>query len=113
MKRLAILALGTLMLGLPGVAPVAIAQSASEAATALTEVTFFVPDMTCALCPVTVTAAMSGVKGVQSVEVDFPARCIATGGLAALIATETRTIEATDELLTLKGLKILYHRNVG
>ncbi len=45
-------------------------------------------------------------------EVDFPARCIATGGLAALIATETKTIEATDELLTLKGLKILYHRNV-
>ena len=44
-------------------------------------------------------------------EVEFPARCIATGGLAPLIATETRTIEATDELLTLKGLKILYHRN--
>jgi type III pantothenate kinase len=46
-------------------------------------------------------------------EVDFPARCVATGGLAELIATETTTIEATDELLTLKGLKILYDRNVG
>jgi type III pantothenate kinase len=44
-------------------------------------------------------------------EIDFPARCIATGGLAPLIATETETIEATDELLTLKGLKILYQRN--
>ena len=44
-------------------------------------------------------------------EVDWPARCIATGGLAALIATETKTIEATDDLLTLKGLQILYHRN--
>jgi type III pantothenate kinase len=44
-------------------------------------------------------------------EVEWPARCIATGGLAPLIATETKTIEATDELLTLKGLKILYHRN--
>jgi type III pantothenate kinase len=44
-------------------------------------------------------------------EVDFQARCIATGGLAPLIATETKTIEATDELLTLKGLKILYSRN--
>jgi type III pantothenate kinase len=44
-------------------------------------------------------------------EIEFPARCIATGGLAPLIATETRTIEATDDLLTLKGLKILYHRN--
>jgi mercuric ion binding protein len=30
--------------------------------------------MTCALCPVTVKAAMSGVDGVQSVEVDFDAR---------------------------------------
>jgi type III pantothenate kinase len=46
-------------------------------------------------------------------EVDFPARCVATGGLAELIASETTTIEATDELLTLKGLKILYDRNVG
>jgi type III pantothenate kinase len=44
-------------------------------------------------------------------EVDYPARCIATGGLAPLIATETKTIESTDELLTLKGLKILYQRN--
>ncbi len=44
-------------------------------------------------------------------EVDFPARCIATGGLAALISKETRTIESTDELLTLKGLKILCDRN--
>ena len=46
-------------------------------------------------------------------EIEFPARCIATGGLAPLIATETKTIEATDDLLTLKGLKILYHRNVS
>jgi len=44
-------------------------------------------------------------------ECDFPLRCIATGGLAPLIATETKTIEATDELLTLKGLKILFQRN--
>jgi type III pantothenate kinase len=44
-------------------------------------------------------------------EVDYPARCIATGGLAPLIATETKTIEATDELLTLKGLRILFQRN--
>jgi type III pantothenate kinase len=44
-------------------------------------------------------------------ELDYPARCIATGGLAPLIATETKTIESTDELLTLKGLKILFQRN--
>ena len=56
-----------------------------------------------------VDALVERIRG----EIDFPARCIATGGLAPLIATETRTIEATDELLTLKGLKILYHRNVS
>ncbi|HTR54244.1 MAG TPA: type III pantothenate kinase [Kofleriaceae bacterium] len=44
-------------------------------------------------------------------ELDYPARCIATGGLAPLIATETKTIEACDELLTLKGLDILFRRN--
>ncbi len=44
-------------------------------------------------------------------EVDFECRCIATGGLAGLIATEAATIETTDDLLTLKGLKILHHRN--
>ncbi|MEZ4399428.1 MAG: type III pantothenate kinase [Kofleriaceae bacterium] len=46
-------------------------------------------------------------------EVDFPARCIATGGLARLVASEATTIEDTDELLTLKGLKLLYDRNAG
>jgi type III pantothenate kinase len=45
-------------------------------------------------------------------EVDFPARCLATGGLARLVSTEAKTIEETDELLTLKGLKILFDRNL-
>ncbi|MEZ4360351.1 MAG: type III pantothenate kinase [Kofleriaceae bacterium] len=45
-------------------------------------------------------------------ELDFPTRCLATGGLAPLISKEARTIEATDELLTLKGLKILCDRNL-
>jgi mercuric ion binding protein len=74
MKRFAILALGALMLGPPATAPVVFAQTATTAADALTEVSFDVPDMTCALCPVTVKAAMSGVEGVQSVEVDFDNR---------------------------------------
>jgi len=73
MKRFAILALGALMLGLPVATPMALAQSATAAAT-MTEVSFDVPDMTCALCPVTVKAAISGVDGVQSVEIDFDAR---------------------------------------
>ena len=73
MKRFAVLALGALMFGLPVAKPMAFAQSATAAAT-LTQVSFDVPDMTCALCPVTVKAAMSGVDGVQSVEIDFDAR---------------------------------------
>jgi type III pantothenate kinase len=44
-------------------------------------------------------------------ECDYPCRCIATGGLAPLIAKESKTIEASDEMLTLRGLKILYERN--
>ena len=74
MKRFAILTLGALMLGLPAAAPMVLAQSATTAAATLTEVSFDVPDMTCALCPLTVKTAMSGVEGVQSVEVDFDTR---------------------------------------
>jgi len=36
---------------------------------------------------------------------------IATGGLAGLIAPESRTIEKIEEYLTLDGLRILYQRN--
>ena len=38
-------------------------------------------------------------------------RVIATGGLACLIASETKSIDAVDDYLTLKGLKIIYERN--
>ncbi|HNQ19063.1 MAG TPA: type III pantothenate kinase [Smithellaceae bacterium] len=36
---------------------------------------------------------------------------IATGGLAAIVATETKSIERVEEMLTLEGLRIIYHMN--
>ncbi|WP_042354648.1 type III pantothenate kinase [Bacillus rubiinfantis] len=38
---------------------------------------------------------------------------IATGGLAPLIANETTVIDVVDPFLTLKGLLLIYKRNVG
>ena len=37
---------------------------------------------------------------------------IATGGLANLIASETKMIDIVDQDLTLKGLQLIYKRNV-
>jgi len=44
-------------------------------------------------------------------EVAYAPKVVATGGLGALVAKESATIEEYDELLTLRGLKILYERN--
>jgi type III pantothenate kinase len=44
-------------------------------------------------------------------EVAFETRCIATGGLAGLLAVESGTIDETDEMLTLRGLQLLFERN--
>ncbi|MBP1153503.1 MULTISPECIES: type III pantothenate kinase [unclassified Paenibacillus] len=40
-------------------------------------------------------------------------KVIATGGLAELISSESRTIELVNPLLTLQGLQIIYERNIG
>lgn len=46
-------------------------------------------------------------------QVDYPCKVVATGGLATMIAKDSRTIEEVDDGLTLEGLRILYHRNRG
>jgi type III pantothenate kinase len=40
-----------------------------------------------------------------------PVRVLATGGLATLIAPDSRTIEEVVPDLTLDGLRVLYERN--
>jgi type III pantothenate kinase len=44
-------------------------------------------------------------------EIDFSPRVVGTGGLAALIAKETRTIQECDDMLTLQGLALIHERN--
>jgi len=44
-------------------------------------------------------------------EIGHPATTIATGGLATLIASESKKIKETQEFLTLEGLKLIYQWN--
>ncbi|WP_018753555.1 type III pantothenate kinase [Paenibacillus sanguinis] len=44
-------------------------------------------------------------------EMNAKPKVVATGGLAELIASETRTIEEVNSQLTLEGLRLIYERN--
>ena len=54
---------------------------------------------------------VDGLVDAINAERRVRSKVVATGGLARLIASHSRTIEEVDDLLTLKGLKILYDRN--
>ena len=54
---------------------------------------------------------VDGIVTRMQAEVGFPTKVIATGGLAPLIAHDSKTIEHSDEMLTLVGLRIIHKRN--
>jgi len=54
---------------------------------------------------------VEGIISRMKKEVGHDMFVIATGGLAALIASECKLIDAVDEYLTLNGLRIIFDRN--
>ncbi|MFQ5562181.1 MAG: heavy-metal-associated domain-containing protein [Parvularculaceae bacterium] len=75
MKKAIILLSAVGALAVFGAASAYMASNANANTTAtaaeLRTQTFAVENMTCAMCPITVKKAMSGVEGVRSVDVDF------------------------------------------
>ncbi|MCE5212718.1 MAG: type III pantothenate kinase, partial [Deltaproteobacteria bacterium] len=54
---------------------------------------------------------VDGIVNRMKAEVKTNPLVIATGGLANIIAPETKTIERTEDMLTLEGLRIIYELN--
>jgi type III pantothenate kinase len=56
-------------------------------------------------------AQVDGICRRLRAEIGESAATIATGGLASVIVDFTETIDVVDDLLTLKGLQLIYERN--
>jgi type III pantothenate kinase len=56
---------------------------------------------------------VEGIITRMNAELGGSARCIATGGLAHLVAPETALVEHVEPDLTLHGLRIVWERNLG
>ena len=54
---------------------------------------------------------VDGIVERMKQEVKTNPKVIATGGLAAIIAPETKSLQIVDEMLTLEGLRIIYQKN--
>ncbi|HAJ26621.1 MAG TPA: type III pantothenate kinase [Syntrophus sp. (in: bacteria)] len=54
---------------------------------------------------------VDGIVGRMRGEVKSNPMVIATGGLAKIVAPETKTIEVVDDMLTLEGLRLIHLRN--